>query len=83
MWEWACSQWEGYPYASADGREDVSVYAGRMVRGGAFDVDARLVRCAFRDGFDPLSGSRNYGFRVVNAFVGCAPLAIAATTDND
>jgi formylglycine-generating enzyme required for sulfatase activity len=56
----------GYPYNPADGREDVG--AGpewdRVVRGGSWTVDARRLRCAFRDGLPPNSRHSADGFRV-------------------
>jgi formylglycine-generating enzyme required for sulfatase activity len=58
VWEWTRSLWGRaweepgfrYPYAPGDGRENPE--AGddvrRLVRGGAFDHDSRVVRCAYR-----------------------------------
>ena len=42
----------GYPYDPKDGREsiDTEVPVDRAVRGGSWTVDARRLRCAFRDG---------------------------------
>ena len=39
--------------------------AARVLRGGAFDNDARYVRCACRHGNDPDYRYRLVGFRVV------------------
>ena len=61
VWEWTRSQWKGYPYDPADGREDVSVSACRVLRGGAFNDDERLARCAYRDDRSP-----NYDLRTVS-----------------
>ena len=56
-----------YPYTVSDGRENLHAPDSmlRVLRGGAFDNDARFVRCAFRDWSLPLYRGRNYGFRVV------------------
>ncbi len=74
MWEWTRSLWGenalkptfGYPYDAADGREDLQASNGvlHVLRGGAFDNDPSLVRCAFR--FWDLARIANYhfGFRV-------------------
>lgn len=42
----------GYPYDPADGRESINsdTPVDRAVRGGSWTVDARRLRCAFRDG---------------------------------
>ena len=51
-WEWTASKWEA-------GGES------RVLRGGAFDVGARGVRCAFRRWRYPSYHWGSYGFRVV------------------
>ncbi|MBN1149283.1 MAG: SUMF1/EgtB/PvdO family nonheme iron enzyme [Anaerolineales bacterium] len=56
VWEWTRSLWgKGwespdykYPYDPGDGREDPGSRDRRVLRGGAFLNDPRLVRCAFR-----------------------------------
>jgi formylglycine-generating enzyme required for sulfatase activity len=75
VWEWTRSLWgedwqepdSDYPYDSEDGREDLEAGddARRVLRGGAFNYDARLVRCAFRYLRRPHLRDDNYGFRVV------------------
>jgi formylglycine-generating enzyme required for sulfatase activity len=74
-WEWTRSLWGsdlmepefGYPYDPQDGRENL--VAGdnvlRVLRGGAFNDDARLVRCACRDRSLPDLYDWDGGFRVV------------------
>ena len=64
VWEWTRSQFKGYPYQADDGREDGDASAERVVRGGPFNGRARIVRCAFRNYFDPLLLDPNVGFRV-------------------
>jgi formylglycine-generating enzyme required for sulfatase activity len=57
----------GYPYDPADGRENLEAgpEVDRAVRGGSWTVDARRLRCAFRDGLPPTSRHSADGFRVV------------------
>lgn len=74
-WEWTRSVWGRgwstpdfrYPYDVDDGREDLeaaeNVY--RVVRGGGFILDARGIRCAYRNRFDPVGRHGDLGFRVV------------------
>jgi len=72
--EWTRSLWGKssstpefhYPYDSEDGREklDATRDVLRVLRGRAFDLNDRLVRCAFRDGLDPDLRNLNVGFRV-------------------
>jgi formylglycine-generating enzyme required for sulfatase activity len=67
VWEWTRSAYKDYPYDPEDGREDLEFAARRVLRGGAFDLNAWYVRCAFRGGTDLVYFSRYYGFRVVVA----------------
>jgi formylglycine-generating enzyme required for sulfatase activity len=56
----------GYPYDPTDGRENLEAgpEVHRAVRGGSWTVDARRLRCAFRDGLPPTSRHSADGFRV-------------------
>lgn len=75
VWEWTRSLWGktgshpdfGYPYDSDDGREDLQ--AGddvqRVVRGGSFNDNLVVSRCAFRFANDPPDKFNHFGFRVV------------------
>ena len=67
VWEWTRSLYKDYPYDSADGRENLEAgdYVPRVVRGGAFYLSSRLVRCAFRDWDAPRDRDWSIGFRVV------------------
>jgi len=68
VWEWTRSQFKHYPYDPADGREDVSVLADRVVRGGAFLFYFEWnARCVHRYNRNPSSVGRAYGFRVMMA----------------
>ena len=75
VWEWTRSLWGDnllksaypYPYRPNDGREHLEAAdkIARVVRGGAFDFDLRVVRCAFRTKLNPNLSYRLIGFRVV------------------
>jgi len=67
VWEWTCSLYRDYPYPllgpHRQEREDLAAEGRRVLRGGAFIVDARRARCACRGVYDPDLGY--LGFRVV------------------
>ena len=48
VWERTRSKSKKYPYKSDDGREDLKGNAGRVLRGGSFDLNRRYARCAAR-----------------------------------
>ncbi|MFC2029310.1 formylglycine-generating enzyme family protein, partial [Chloroflexota bacterium] len=56
----------GYPYNPSDGREDLEAgqKVDRAARGGSWTVDARRLRCAFRDGLPPTNRHSADGFRI-------------------
>lgn len=64
VWEWCHSLHRPYPYDPVDGREDPEAPGVRVVRGGCFTSDFRLVRCAVRSGYDPDDRHGITGFRV-------------------
>jgi formylglycine-generating enzyme required for sulfatase activity/energy-coupling factor transporter ATP-binding protein EcfA2 len=74
VWEWTRTLWGEdwqkprfrYPYSPEDGREDLQASSQvlRLLRGGAFGVIPRGVRCASRDWGDPRSWLGSLGFRV-------------------
>ena len=80
VWEWTRSHW-GKDLMSADrtdryvaGSETEDLNAPnevlRVLRGGAFDLDARLVRCSARGWYHPDGRGDLVGFRVaVSPFV--------------
>jgi formylglycine-generating enzyme required for sulfatase activity len=75
VWEWTRNLWGQswerpdyrYLYRSTDGREnpDAGPEGLRVLRGGAFDVNRRLVRCAYRYWYIPALRTGLVGFRVV------------------
>jgi len=67
VWEWVADWYdEGY-YARSPARNPQSPASGdsRVLRGGAFDGAAGLVRCAYRYGYAPDYRYLNRGFRLV------------------
>jgi len=75
VFEWTRSlcgrNWEKldfkYPYDSKDGREDLEAGGIRVLRGGAFSIGGRGVRCACRGQGEPDVRDWDLGFRVVAA----------------
>jgi formylglycine-generating enzyme required for sulfatase activity len=71
VWEWTSSLWGMYPYPSdakeRARREDLQApdAQARMLRGGAFDCNRGLVRCACRLRSRPSESGEVIGFRVV------------------
>jgi formylglycine-generating enzyme required for sulfatase activity len=66
VWEWTRSRQRRYPYRRQDGREDFKNTPGdqRVVRGGAFHVTSRGIRCAYRYWPNPFVRDVVIGFRV-------------------
>jgi formylglycine-generating enzyme required for sulfatase activity len=65
VWEWTGSRYRPYPYRADDGREDLEGEGPWVVRGGSWDDDQRLARCACRVGLVPDYWNYSLGFRVV------------------
>jgi len=65
VWEWTRSAYQPYPYLPGDGRETVEANKARVIRGGAWDSPAALVRCSARARQVPDYRASNLGFRVV------------------
>ncbi len=64
VWEWTLSVYKDYPYYPKDGREYPKASGRRVLRGGAFVDNDRLVRCACRLGFIPDLRLNYLGFRL-------------------
>jgi formylglycine-generating enzyme required for sulfatase activity len=64
VWEWTNSGYRDYPYRVDDGREGPNEDF-RVLRGGSFIENARVVRCACRNWYSPKSRLWDFGFRVV------------------
>ncbi|HEY6101097.1 MAG TPA: SUMF1/EgtB/PvdO family nonheme iron enzyme, partial [Anaeromyxobacter sp.] len=70
VWEWTSSAFLPYPGFSPDPYRDYSApwfETHRVVRGGSFATTRRLVRCAFRNFYEPHRRDPWIGFRT------CAP----------
>ncbi len=63
VWEWCRTKWRDSYESKPD--EGLTGSDTRVLRGGAFDTYAGLVRCAVRSGNDPYNRVWFYGFRVV------------------
>jgi formylglycine-generating enzyme required for sulfatase activity len=70
VWEWTRSLYDEYPYPvdekARTERENLAASQdkNRVLRGGAFGSEHRLVRCACRSGVDPGYWYRFIGFRL-------------------
>jgi len=71
VWEWCATTWEG-DYEGYGGDNDPEGEAPRVLRGGAFNVTQRNVRCAYRGWDLPDNRYIDPGFRVV-VFPGSPP----------
>lgn len=64
VWEWTRSPYQPYPYDDADDRSGLEADALWVMRGGAFNDPARLVRSAGRGAAEPGARRAFIGFRV-------------------
>jgi hypothetical protein len=64
VWEWTSSLKKEYPYRANDGREDMSSYDSRVLRGGSFYKFEDFARCASRLGGYPDYRDWDIGVRV-------------------
>ncbi|WP_308573206.1 SUMF1/EgtB/PvdO family nonheme iron enzyme [uncultured Sanguibacteroides sp.] len=65
VWEWCLDTWPGSDYGSDAVTDPVCSGDGNIVRGGAFDADAKDCRSACRNSYAPGQHYSNIGFRVV------------------
>lgn len=63
VWEWCSSLADPYPYRAEDGREDGGAEGRRVLRGGAFEQDRYLARCAARNAAPQDARGFTIGFR--------------------
>jgi formylglycine-generating enzyme required for sulfatase activity len=64
VWEWCTTKWQD-SYKNYKDDNEIEENDRRVLRGGAFDDDGNLVRCAFRYRRDPNGRYDDLGFRVV------------------
>jgi formylglycine-generating enzyme required for sulfatase activity len=63
VWEWTSSLYQPYPYDASDGREDLSLFDDRALRGGSWINLDYNVRSAIRSRSGPTSSLSSVGFR--------------------
>ena len=63
--EWTRSNYKAYPYRVNDGRNNLSLYEDKVVRGGSWRDRPERARSAFRLAYRPYQPVYNVGFRVV------------------
>ena len=63
VWEWCSSLDDPYPYDAGDGREDRGAQGRRVLRGGAFEQDRFMARCAARNAARQDESGFTIGFR--------------------
>ncbi len=64
VWEWTRSPYQPYPYDEADDRTGLEVDALWVMRGGAFNDPARMLRGSTRGAAEPGARRAFIGFRV-------------------
>jgi formylglycine-generating enzyme required for sulfatase activity len=66
VWEWCATQLtDNYENYKKNENNQLEGTAPRVLRGGAFDFDVWVVRCAYRGRYDPIIWYYYFGFRVV------------------
>jgi formylglycine-generating enzyme required for sulfatase activity len=63
--EWTKTLYKSYPYSEKDGRNALETEGSRTIRGGSWDNNERLARCAFRGRDVPGLFVNHVGFQVV------------------
>ncbi len=63
VWEWVSSLYMFYPYLPDFGREDMSLEAFRVLRGGSWTSVDYSIRSALRRSYDPANSDQDLGFR--------------------
>ena len=64
VWEWTATRYADYPYDPTANLEDPDATGVRIVRGGGWAANRKMVRCAYRVRDDPGDWDSNYGFRL-------------------
>jgi formylglycine-generating enzyme required for sulfatase activity len=64
-WEWTSSKFAPYPYSPTDGREDPTIKAVRVLRGGCWHFPSDYCRTAYRHRFHDHLQYEYGGFRIM------------------
>ncbi|MCL4862189.1 MAG: SUMF1/EgtB/PvdO family nonheme iron enzyme [Caldilineaceae bacterium] len=64
VWEWTATRGAAYPYRPEANLEDPDAAGLRIVRGGGWAANRKMVRCAFRFRINPWHGIYFSGFRL-------------------
>jgi formylglycine-generating enzyme required for sulfatase activity len=64
VWEWTASRYAAYPYAPGGDQEDPAASGLRIARGGGWAANRKMVRCAFRNWYNPRNWYNGLGSRL-------------------
>jgi len=67
VWEWTATRYAGYPYRPEANLEDPDATGLRILRGGGWAANRKMVRCAFRGWNPPAFRSFRNGLRLARA----------------
>ncbi len=67
VWEWVSSKYKAYPYNANDGREDLTEFDNRALRGGSWGNDDSEVSVSGRYWLGPSSFTFRFGFRCASS----------------
>ena len=68
VWEWTASRFVGYPYQPDTDLENLDATGLRVVRGGGWTANSKLVRCAYRFRGNPWDWYYLGGYRLARAY---------------
>jgi len=68
VYEWVQTLYKSYPYSPNDGREQLNLDQGRVLRGGSYSANSMRIRCFFRGGHHPYDGYNGGGVRVFRSY---------------
>ncbi len=65
VWEWTSTNYKPYPYRTNDGRENMSLFANKIVRGSSWDSYPKDARVAHRSSVGSHHSKNDIGARLV------------------
>ncbi len=68
VWEWCWDLYGSYPSSSMDDYTGLSTGSSRVVRGGSWSGNSKLLQVGYRSNDYPVDGSNYFGFRLARAF---------------